>query len=794
MLRSIRESANLRLRMASMETVRTWGLRLLGWALLALAMLLLCRAQLAPMSAPFAMAFLSAALLAGKNAGAMLVGCMLGAINGSLRDFNLLLPIGAAIILGGSITWDLCRPGVSGRRSARNPAPRMQARSPNQRMLTVCSALAGAGALIPGLVDAGGETWPSIQALASALAAVAAAPFLRAALSWRPERRFLMPEERIGLWLLTGALTAGLAAFSMPTALCAGGVATLILYPSGALAGTAMGLALLMMGGDARLATTLCAGGMASELCADTSRWVRGGASWAAMLVSGVFLKIPMDCLAAAGAAALIALLLPEKWTTALTAWARPPQAACDPGRLTARMLKRSTERLRALSAAFGDLAEGYLAPCEIPDEQTLMGELRARLCEGCAGYAGCWMGGDNAGARFLCDLIAEAVVWSGGDMHAPLFESEMPPDALRRCRRGRVIPERAQGLLEEFARDRRLALKRGAENRLISAQFLQAQRLLSGLATEAVRPARLRDRQAARAAAALERAGIEVGEVIALDSGGVEVIATLKDGRWTPGMAREGAAQLARTFDRAYAPGEPGGRELRFLRRPRLRAETGAVCMSREAGVPSGDSHMIRMLDDERLLILISDGMGSGEAAARESAGAVRLLGRFLAAGADKALAIETVNALLMNRSREDMFATVDMLVLDLSTGVAEFSKLAACPTMIVRGEEVQCVHGGRLPLGILEKVQPAVARVQLMPGDIILMASDGVMDAAEEAGLETLLQRETCGMTALAERVLAAVEPVVSATGRRDDMTAVCVRIAERRQSTPARFAAGA
>ena len=145
-------------------------------------------------------------------------------------------------------------------------------------------------------------------------------------------------------------------------------------------------------------------------------------------------------------------------------------------------------------------------------------------------------------------------------------------------------------------------------------------------------------------------------------------------------------------------------------------------------------------MLDDERLLALICDGMGSGEEAARESGLAVRLLGRFLRSGAETALAIETVNALLLNRGGEDMFATVDMLILNLSTGEAAFTKLAACPTLIARDGVVRRVDGGRLPLGILERVEPAVTRVQLMEGDVVLLASDGVMDAADPEALEEI------------------------------------------------------
>ena len=134
----------------------------------------------------------------------------------------------------------------------------------------------------------------------------------------------------------------------------------------------------------------------------------------------------------------------------------------------------------------------------------------------------------------------------------------------------------------------------------------------------------------------------------------------------------------------------------------------TGIACVSMEAGAPCGDSHLTCMLDDERLLVLICDGMGSGEAACRESAVAVRLLGRFLRAGAGCGLAIETVNALLLNRGGEEMFATVDMLIFNLNTGEAELVKLAACPSLILR-DYAEHAGGLRCP-GRPEQVQPGV------------------------------------------------------------------------------------
>ena len=88
--------------------------------------------------------------------------------------------------------------------------------------------------------------------------------------------------------------------------------------------------------------------------------------------------------------------------------------------------------------------------------------------------------------------------------------------------------------------------------------------------------------------------------------------------------------------------------------------------------------------------------------------------------------------------------------------------------------------MEGGRLPLGILERVEPAVAQAQLIPGDVVVMASDGVMDAAPPEALEALALSAGEDMNALSEGILALAEQ--SAGEHRDDMTVLCARIRER------------
>lgn len=752
------------------SALRTLADDLVRAALPGACIALLARVQPVPGVAPFALAFFAAALAAGVNPILPLLGCLSGMFRA--EGFSSAPLWGAAAVLAGFL---LCR--IADCRFGRDKPFAEKS----------LSFLAGLAALLPGLPSAAGGAWQSLRLIGSTVAAAASAPFFLALLGVRPTRRHLMPEERTGLITFLCAAAAGLTGLWQPLAvtasLCAALIAASLGSGAAACTGLGAGASMIFAGLEPVRAAGVGLSGMLAGLAPPRRKWLSPALLSMGSLIAFLTMGVPWTDPVSALAASALTLMLPEGWTARAAQWlSGEARGACDPDRLAMRLRATSERKLRALSDAFGEMSDSYRIPVDVPDEQRLIADMRECLCENCPNYAQCWVGGDNRAVRFLCQLISEAIDWAGGDCAEPLFGDDMPPDVLRQCQRGRSIPQRLGALLEEFARKRRSELKRGQVNQLISAQFLQAQMLLCGLADAQAEPMRIRGRQAARARAALDRAGIEPGEVMALRGARqMEIVAELRSGKWSRELAAAASAELSRTFGRSYIPAEgAGSEEMRFIRLPRLRASASACCHSRQAGMPCGDSHMIRELEGDRLLLMISDGMGSGEAAARESAQTLRLLGQFLAADVRKELALETVNELMLARTDSDMFATVDLCVVDLIAGVAEFSKLAACRSMILRRGEIIDVEGGRLPLGILEGVRPSSCRVELMPGDVIVMASDGVMDAMGEERLERILTAHShLPPEMLAETIVTKTEKYAEAA-RRDDMTVVCARIA--------------
>ena len=138
--------------------------------------------------------------------------------------------------------------------------------------------------------------------------------------------------------------------------------------------------------------------------------------------------------------------------------------------------------------------------------------------------------------------------------------------------------------------------------------------------------------------------------------------------------------------------------------------------------------------LDDGKYLLAISDGMGSGPEAMKSSKIAVKMLERLLTAGFEKDVSLKLINSTLAANTKEDMFATLDIEILDLFNGNMEFIKNSACPTYVKRNNEVQLLKSVSLPAGILDNVDLVVYDYDLQDGDILVMCSDGIIDSNKE------------------------------------------------------------
>lgn len=143
-----------------------------------------------------------------------------------------------------------------------------------------------------------------------------------------------------------------------------------------------------------------------------------------------------------------------------------------------------------------------------------------------------------------------------------------------------------------------------------------------------------------------------------------------------------------------------------------------------------SGDSIIQTKLKDGKYLIAISDGMGSGPEARKSSQIVTLMLKRLLNSGFEKETSIDLINSNLLNVS-EDVFATLDIAIVDLYKGNMEFIKNGACPTYIKNNKKIQIIKSLTLPTGVVKEAGTDIFDKDIENNDIIVMCSDGILDS---------------------------------------------------------------
>lgn len=180
--------------------------------------------------------------------------------------------------------------------------------------------------------------------------------------------------------------------------------------------------------------------------------------------------------------------------------------------------------------------------------------------------------------------------------------------------------------------------------------------------------------------------------------------------------------------LSRGYLTEEP--QRITFCEVPGYYCLTGVARMRKEQQKVSGDSFSFFYEGEGELAMILSDGMGSGEEAAKESESVLGLLEKLLSAGFTEETAIRLINSVLALRAEQNMFATLDISRINLYSGTCEFIKIGGAATYLQRGKWLECVEAKTLPIGMVQQVDYDCLVKKLYDGDYVIMMSDGVLD----------------------------------------------------------------
>lgn len=447
--------------------------------------------------------------------------------------------------------------------------------------------------------------------------------------------------------------------------------------------------------------------------------------------------------------------------------------------------------RIREVARVFAELSSSFkdaTAPVVAPDaalSQTVETTVND-VCRKCRKYNRCWEQDFYATYREVEETVAELEA-------SPRMEVADIPSAFHtRC----VKLELFLGSLKKsgaaVAKELSLLRQLDESRSLVASQLDGVSKIMGDLAMDISREAGGRRRQEDQILAVIGSLGLEVQgvDIVSLEEGKVEIEILQRSpsghdecGKLIAPLLSEALGEALSVRDTQLAP-DGSYQVVTLASSKRYQVSAGFAGAAKDGGLQSGDSYSVVDVGASRSAVALSDGMGNGIRASQESGAAVTLVQQLLRAGFDESVAIKTVNSALFFRSTEEMYATLDLAIIDLFSAEVDMLKVGSVPSYIKRGKEVSVIRGENLPIGILSDIEVQTKALHAAEGDILVFMSDGILDAVSqksdpEGWVKSLLERfETGDPQTLADLVL---EAAVRAAGGliRDDMTVLCAKI---------------
>ncbi len=241
--------------------------------------------------------------------------------------------------------------------------------------------------------------------------------------------------------------------------------------------------------------------------------------------------------------------------------------------------------------------------------------------------------------------------------------------------------------------------------------------------------------------------------------------------------FTREISAACGRVFSPPCLSDAGENCRLQMCQRPAFDAARGFSQYSAGSGAFCGDSASVFYDGCGRLVAVLSDGMGTGGRAAIDGAMTCAMAESLLKAGIGFESMLRTVNSALIAKSGDESLATLDIACVDLFTGQCQFHKAGAACSVVRRGKKVEFIEASSVPVGILPQVEFVDSKLDLEPGDVVVLLSDGVTAAGQE-WLEDLVLHwdEEENPNLLAQRITDEARKRRS-DGHEDDITALAL-----------------
>ncbi|WP_168123385.1 stage II sporulation protein E [Paenibacillus sp. HB172176] len=405
---------------------------------------------------------------------------------------------------------------------------------------------------------------------------------------------------------------------------------------------------------------------------------------------------------------------------------------------VTAERVVQFSEVFRQLSSSFGQLNQNLAEVSREEEIGNFMNAVAAKSCANCHRQNACWEDKFFHTYKMMTDMMTTVE-----EKRAP-SPKEFPRAWTTHCIKTPQVMSIMSHQYELYQNNKYWKKQIYESRQLVADQLTGVSQVMDDLSKEIKREGQTLHLQEEQIREAVEGLGLSVQgvDIINLEEGNVEIEVYHSFEKGFDECRKIIAPLLSDILGEHIAvksevsptsPGEPT--QAIFGSAKQFEVETGVAGAAKGGDLLSGDSFSLVELGNGKFAVAISDGMGNGERALQESSAALAILQQLLQSGMDEKLAVKSVNSVLLLRSAEEMYATVDLAIVDLYTAYTTFMKIGSTPSFIKRGKEVIPITANNLPIGIIQDIDVDFVSMQLLPGDTLVMMSDGIFDAPGHA-----------------------------------------------------------
>ncbi len=464
------------------------------------------------------------------------------------------------------------------------------------------------------------------------------------------------------------------------------------------------------------------------------------------------------------------------------------PSAKIKEARRVEMVKKEAGERMKRLSCVFEKMA-GVITKnnkrtemSQEKEEKMLIENVAQRVCRNCRNSKKCWVDDYKDTYKVVSDLLRATKIRGWSEQY------DVPPAFKNVCYNPSALVLETNKVYELYRVNTVWENKILESKKLINQQLCDVSRVVEGIAEEIENGYSFELEAEERMVEFLDNLGVRVADITVVKEKeeryqiNITVADCKKDSTCHFVIAPAAEKILKRRFYAENRNCTSGKCSIVLKEREWFEAEVG-VSRTRQKGEKEwGDSYAIIRPGDGKVIVALSDGMGSGNEAAKESNETVKLLEGMLVAGIDKETAVKLINSVLILKSYDENFATIDMLIFDLYTGYGEFVKTGSVGSYIKKGKKVVCLRSSSLPTGIVGVSEPAKSKMRFSKGDVIVIASDGVTEVIrDDSWIREVLKNINEESAKEISDILLNKAMKLQST-HTDDMTVLAVKITEK------------